>query len=174
MIKTLFVDMDGVFVDYEKHFNELSPTKLSVYNGVPELESELDEIKKVFISQKEFFLNAPIMEDGYELYEGLIILQKEYKFNISLLTAVGQHHSDIAIKQKMAWAKKHIPIIPFNYVIRSHHKANFAEMNTLLVDDRQKALKPFLEKGGKGILHTSANETISELKHKHLFKMGVL
>jgi len=165
MIKTLFVDMDGVFVDYEKHFNDHSEVKLSFYNENKDYENELDALKSVFVSKKEFFLNAPLMDDGIELYNNLLKIQSDYGFYISLLTAVGKHHPELAVEQKMKWAKKHLPDFEFNYVIRSHHKANFAKPYTLLIDDREKSLNPFLNKGGQGILHTSAKNTIENLKN---------
>lgn len=168
MIETLFVDMDGVFVDYEKHFNMHSDVELSVYNNNDSFEEELDELKKMFVKDKEFFLHAPIMDDGLELYEKLLFIQRKHNVFISLLTAVGKHHPEIAVEQKMAWAEKNVPLLDFNYVIRSHHKANFARPYTLLIDDRNKSLKPFLDKGGKGILHTSAKKTIKELTELYL------
>ncbi len=168
MITTLLVDMDGVFVDYEKHFNEHSDIELSVYNNNDVLEDELDELKKMFVIEKEFFLHAPMMEDALELYDRLIFLQKKHNLYLSLLTAVGKHHPEIAVEQKMAWAEKHLPNIDFNYVIRSHHKANFARPYTVLIDDREKSLSPFIKKGGKGILHTSAKNTIKELTELYL------
>ncbi len=168
MITTLLVDMDGVFVDYEKHFNEHSEIELSVYNNNDVLEDELNELKKMFVMEKEFFLHAPLMDDGLELYEKLLFLRKKHNLYISLLTAVGKHHPEIAVEQKMEWAKKYLPDIDFNYVIRSHHKANFARPYTVLIDDREKSLSPFIKKGGKGILHTSTENTIKELKSLYL------
>jgi hypothetical protein len=43
-------------------------------------------------------------------------------------------------------------------------KAEYAEPNAILIDDQPKSIDPFIAAGGIGILHTSAANTIKELK----------
>ena len=43
-------------------------------------------------------------------------------------------------------------------------KHEYAAPNHILIDDRDKAILPWREAGGIGILHTSANDTIAQLK----------
>ena len=43
-------------------------------------------------------------------------------------------------------------------------KAQYASPNAILIDDRSKAIDPWVDMGGIGILHTNTNNTIEQLK----------
>ena len=50
-----------------------------------------------------------------------------------------------------------------NLVLRAEKK-NFANANSVLIDDMMKNVKEFEENGGIGVHHTSAANTIKQLK----------
>jgi len=54
--------------------------------------------------------------------------------------------------------------VKVNIVGAGSEKAAFATPNTILVDDRNKVLNPFIAAGGIGVLHTSAANSIRILK----------
>ena len=163
-IKEILVDMDGVLFDYEKFFNENAPNHISYYQD-REKKEEFDEIKSILIKEKEIYKNLDFMPDGKALYEELLILAEKYNVNLSVMTATGKLYSDMAAKQKEHCVSNKIPKIPFAYVVRSKHKARHATPNTILIDDREKSIKPFVEMGGIGILHKNTKNTIKELKN---------
>ena len=49
-------------------------------------------------------------------------------------------------------------------VSKSPDKAEYAHPYSILIDDREKSIDPWRTKGGIGILHTSAEETIAQLQ----------
>jgi hypothetical protein len=59
-------------------------------------------------------------------------------------------------------------------ILRSaKHKKDFAEPNAILIDDRKDNIDGWIDAGGIGILHTSAEETIEILTTKYNFKKDV-
>ena len=84
------------------------------------------------------------------------------RYNPEILSATG--HVGNATEEKHEWIKKHLGNVPTNLVRKSADKAQFAAPNHILIDDRAKALDPFIAAGGIGILHKSAAETIRQLK----------
>jgi hypothetical protein len=67
---------------------------------------------------------------------------------------------------KQAWVKTHIPRSQYKELLLypRHEKQLFAGENKILIDDLAKTIDEWNAKGGIGILHTSAANTIKELK----------
>jgi hypothetical protein len=65
-----------------------------------------------------------------------------------------------AKRQKMLWLnKKNIPYKP-NFVRTKTEKAQYAGSHNILIDDSVGCISPFIEKGGHGILHKTASDSI--------------
>ena len=47
---------------------------------------------------------------------------------------------------------------------RAVDKAKYANKDSILIDDRKQNIDHWIESGGIGILHTSAKDTIKQLK----------
>ncbi|GAG55785.1 unnamed protein product, partial [marine sediment metagenome] len=69
-----------------------------------------------------------------------------------------------ATPQKHAWVKEKLGNIPTLVTRKSAEKAQYAEPNAILIDDRTKSIQPWTAAGGIGILHTSAQDSINQLK----------
>ena len=150
---TIYCDMDGVLCDFDKRFIEFS-------NGIPPSRYESEFGKKAFwklISGQgvKFWVDIPWMSDGKQLWNYI----KSY--NPSLLSAPSMEESSRSGKR--LWVDNEIP--GTKLILRSaEQKQEFAKPNAILIDDRPSNIEQWRAKGGIGILHTSANKTIEQLK----------
>lgn len=82
-----------------------------------------------------------------------------------ILSATG--HTQGAAEEKRDWVRRHLGHETANtavFVRDARNKAEYAQSGWLLIDDRTKAIDPWVEAGGIGILHKNANHTIAQLK----------
>ena len=149
----IYCDMDGVLCDFDKRFKEFS-------NGIPPEEFENQHGKKEFwklISNQGvgFWVGIPWMPDGKELWEHI----KPY--NPSLLSAPSSEESSRLGKR--LWVKNNIP--GTKLILRpAPQKQEFAKSNAILIDDKESNIEQWNNRGGIGILHTSTNDTLKQLK----------
>ncbi len=148
---TIYCDMDGVLVDFEKGYKELT----GIYSkDHPDSKSFW---KPVDTEGPSFWANLPWMSDGRTLWSFI----KRYKPNIlsspsqSLSSRVG----------KAAWCKININNQYKDLLLYPRaEKQLFSGENHILIDDLANTIQEWNDKGGIGILHTSAANTIKELK----------
>ena len=95
------------------------------------------------------------MPDGKELWSYI----KSY--NPEILSAPSREESSKIGKH--VWIKNNIPGVKL--ILRSaERKQELAEPNAILIDDRKDNIEQWINAGGIGILHTSADDTITQLK----------
>ena len=149
---TIFCDMDGVIVDFEKGYTELTntiPTKS--FNGKAEFWEPISK------AGAQWWANLDWMPDGQELWRYI----KKYKPNI--LSSPSQDPSSKVGKE--AWLKMNLQnSYKKAYFYNRSNKQLFSDKNRILIDDLQQTIDEWNAKGGIGILHTSAANTIKELK----------
>jgi 5'(3')-deoxyribonucleotidase len=153
---TIAIDMDGVIADFSAGAYEvLGKSKDQVSTS-----QFWKEISRHDKHVSPFFENLPVMNDAHELMNFVTSNFERYY----ILTASGYTPKNVD-EQKRRWvAKVFSPVLKVNVVKKSADKAQFANPNTVLIDDRRKAVDPFLAAGGKAILHTDAKSTIEQLK----------
>lgn len=157
----LFCDLDGVMADFSKGIqdqlglphNENRYEKDAAYRK--EMWNRIEEYKK---KGGELWYNLEMLPDAMTLWN--FIKNK----NPTFLTATGTSFKDNTKDQKARWIKKHFGNVPYIMVPAAKEKSKHAKENYILIDDKNKALEPWKKKGGIGILHTSAANTIDELK----------
>lgn len=166
---TIYVDMDGVVADFGSAANKvMQEAGHSTYNfhqaqaAVADKKTRNDVWKAITEFQKRhgyvFWRDLEPMPDAYTLWNYL----KPY--HPQILTATGQAHYKSA-EQKRGWITEHFGSnVRVNTVQLAAEKAKFADPTRILIDDQRKALDPWIQAGGIGILHTSAVETIRKLK----------
>ena len=152
----IYIDLDGVLANLVKKMKEITGHTLSDsgYDNPAwkKFHAELE-------SGKRLFAELELMPDAEELWKYV------RRYNPNILTATGKSFPEEVDKQKREWVKKHFSGYNTIYtVMASGQKAKFAWPDSILIDDREKSIIPWRERGGIGILHTSAENTIAELK----------
>lgn len=157
----IFVDMDGVIADFAKSVK--SKIMPEWEEGLSEQNKKIDGKmwKGISLYQKSgrgFWEDLEPMADMPQLW-GYV-----EKYNPQILTAAGNPQYN-ATDQKYRWIAKYIGSnVKVNVVRRAVEKAQFATPGAILIDDKRKALDPWEQAGGIGILHTSAANTIVQLQ----------
>ena len=149
----VYIDMDGVLVDFDRGFYDATgkyPKDLS--------KPELKAMKKELVDNGEFFFNLQPFNDTQKLWNFV------KKYNAKILTATGDTQPQKVAEEKKRWVKKYLGDAELIIVRKLPMKAKYAHKNAILIDDREKALKPWRDAGGIEILHTSTPSTIKKLK----------
>lgn len=147
---TLYLDMDGVLADFHKEYVKYDPDK-----------SDRKKFRASVMDHK-IFEKLDFMPDTQELLNHVKHLANS-GIHVEILTSMGTHdpiQGAEAKRQKTAWLQAHgIPYKP-NFVRNKQEKSAYATPTSILVDDSPGCISPFIEKGGHGILHHKASETI--------------
>ena len=149
----IYSDMDGVLTDFNTQFMKIS-------DGIRPSEYERNVGKEGFwelIDNKGvgFWVGMPWMPDGKQYWDYI----KEY--NPILLSSPSR--SKTSRLGKHLWVRNNIPGTKL-ILAQAKHKQNYARENRILIDDRPSNIKEWESQGGIGILHTSAANTIRQLK----------
>lgn len=151
----LFLDLDGVVFDFETGVDQIlqiDRASMSNTQFYKKLEGALSKGANVYN-------RLPLMPDFHLLWDHI------KKYDPTILTSTGHRLPEIIKMQKQEQvAKTFPPHIKMITVEHSHLKSNYAAPTHILIDDRAKSIDPWKEKGGIGILHTSAEDTIRQLK----------
>jgi hypothetical protein len=153
MIKyKIYCDMDGVIADFDKRFKQytnMTPTEYKIKYSIPMFYN--------FVNNKgiEFWTSIPWTIDGKKLWNYI----KKYQ---PTLISVPTHENSSFLGKKM-WVENNIPNTPLILTPRKN-KQDYAKPNAILIDDRFDTIHEWNMKGGKGILFTSAEQTINEIQ----------
>lgn len=153
---TVWIDSDGVLADFEGKVEEILGRPI---NSVPK-----GEVWKAVYAYNDrvepFFESLSKMPDA----DKLVTFCTQNFSIVKVLTATGYTPKD-AGEQKRRWYLKHYgPTLSVKTVEKSGQKAMYANPNSILIDDRDKSIGPWLAAGGIGIFHTDVASTIEKLK----------
>jgi 5'(3')-deoxyribonucleotidase len=163
----IFCDLDGVLADFTggvtKAMREINPA-LHVDTAKWDTDRKYrDSMWKAMTAYQQkygyvLWRNMETLPDAYQLWDYI----KPY--NPQILSATG-NASYRAMEQKRGWVTEHFgSSVRVNTTESAREKAQYAGPNHILIDDKMKAIQPWLDAGGIGILHTSAASTIQQLK----------
>ena len=150
----IYSDMDGVLTDFDKSFEKYS-------KGIPPREYEKkfgkDGFWKLIDGEGKvgFWVGMPWMEDAKQYWDYI----KDY--DVELLSSPSR--SETSRLGKRLWVRNNMPGIKLT-LAQAYNKKNYAEPNHILIDDRESNIDQWRAAGGIGILHTSAADTIQQLK----------
>lgn len=145
-----YCDMDGVLVDFDRGYFELTGVKTNVNQKSPK--GFWVPISK---AGKSFWSDLHWTKDGKELWDYI------KKYEPTLLSAPSMEHSSIVGKHE--WVDRELPGV--HLVLRSaKHKSDLSGRNHILIDDKISTIESWIEAGGIGILHESTQQTIEHLK----------
>ena len=149
----IYLDMDGVIVDWVKQFENysggLSPEAYVASHG-NERRYEL-----VHQNSPAFYAMAPWTGDGRLLYHFVS------QFPTEILSRSADAESTDGKKQ---WLESNGIKLKANLVPNIDAKTKFAAPDAIMIDDRSDVIDNFTKAGGQGILHTNATDTINKLK----------
>jgi phosphoglycolate phosphatase-like HAD superfamily hydrolase len=154
----IFVDLDGVLADFEKKAREaLKADPLATdKSSINELFRRLEQYQQ---SGGKYFEEMDPMPDAMQLWNYV------KKHNPIICSAIGRITN--AEPEKRAWVRHHLGSsaeASALFVPGAKEKCRHAGHNHILIDDKLKAITPWVQAGGIGILHTSAALTIHKLK----------
>ena len=146
----IYCDMDGVLVDFNKGYKELTGVDLGT-----EHRNDTHFWDPINDAGYDFWINLEWMSDGKRLWKYI------EKYKPELLSAPSrQEDSRVA---KFDWVYKELPSTKL--ILRSaKHKKDFAGPKNILIDDRIDNIQGWREAGGIGIHHVGAKHTIDQLK----------
>ena len=157
MIKKIYLDMDGVLCDFERKFGELYGEE-ALKNRDRKLWTE-DWPDFIQTNQFEELAKFPGADDL------LLFIRKHPEIEVEILTSSGgQKYHDQVKEQKIVWLKKNNIAYKPNVVPGRKHKKEYAQPDTVLIDDTEDVIENFNRAGGIGILHRDAKETIKRLE----------
>ena len=148
----IFCDMDGVLCDFDarlEQFGGMLPQEYESKYGTKKFWELVDKVGVQFWSQ------MPWMSDGKILWNHI----KQY--NPILLSAPSDDPS--SRYGKRLWVNTNMPGTKL-ILAKREKKQNYSKKNRILIDDRQDTIQEWIYRGGIGILHTSAENTINQLK----------
>ena len=149
----IYSDMDGVLTDFDAHFMKASdgmlPSEYQKIHGVNGFWNLIDE------GGEAYWVEMPWMPDGKTYWDYI----KDY--NPILLSSPSRSSSSRVGKR--VWVKNNLPGTKL-ILSQSKDKQNYAQKNRILIDDRPSNIEQWRLQGGIGILHTSAADTIQQLK----------
>lgn len=153
-IDTIYLDMDGVLVNFIDEVNKIlginmpknkGPMK---WNWFEDYGFTLKDVEK--ICTEEFWAGLDWMPDGAIIFNSVQTLE----LPIRLITvATGNWHR--ALCGKIKWLDSHIRRDYYNDIILLHQfqkKSNFASPTSLLIDDNDDNVEEWNEAGGEAIL----------------------
>ena len=153
---TCAVDLDGVLADFSGRLREITGKPAESLNRGylwATVQKYNDEVAP-------FFESLDKMSDADKLWN---FVSSNFG-HVFILTATGWTPKNGA-DQKRNWVAKNLgPNVVTKVVTSGSLKAQFATPTTILIDDTRKAIDPWIAAGGIGILHTSADSTIAEMK----------
>jgi hypothetical protein len=149
---TIYCDMDGVLVDFRKGYYELTGIDTSTYvKGDSNFWASVDK------AGPKWWASLDWMQDGKLLWRYI----KRYRPNI--LSSPSRSISSKVGKE--AWCKININSQYRKLLLYPRHeKQLFSGENHILIDDLENTISEWNAAGGIGIHHTSAMNTINELK----------
>ena len=160
----LFLDMDGPLCDFILAFKNLSEKTIGKPVDINTLDRKISN-KMIKNAGIEFWENMPPVPDMPQL----ISFVKDNFLYIKILSSTSKQafKTNSVEDGKKLWLRHYnIPVYNDDIILvdSAQDKQHYAIKNGILVDDYKKNVDSWISKGGIGILHTSANDTIKQLQ----------
>lgn len=153
----LFIDMDGVLVDFIKQVKK--------YNFFVENNTDGIDWDRLIAAGPEFWAEMEWMPGAEEAFKKLKVFSEEGLFELHILSSI-DFKEGVAGKKEWIANKARFPVEKAIFVMNPEDKANFASEDAFLVDDRDVCLSPFQKAGGKIIKYTEWEDCLSQIEEK--------
>lgn len=160
-MRTLFLDLDGVFANFTKAFRE--HTGLEHYDNPKKSWGILEKVDNLFLHLEPF----PYAKDMFEEIKNRSV------YDIKFLTALPRLSKKLktAPQDKVNWIREYLcletPVICSN---GWSDKKRYCSPGDILVDDMERNIVDWKTAGGVGILHTDPANTISLLSGYNILR----
>lgn len=153
----LFIDMDGVLVDFIKQVE-----KYHFFNG-----SNADKINwdALIAEGPSFWSEMDWLPGAKAAFTELKELAKKENFELNILSSI-DFEEGVAGKKEWILKKADFPLDKVIFVLNPEDKAKYASEDAILVDDREVCFFPFREAGGKVVPFTKWDECLEQIKEK--------
>jgi len=156
MIRKVAFDMDGVLSDF---------LAKAIETGMYDPETGAFNEEQMLEADENFWAELPVIVEGMWLYSRIYAFAKKYDLKVYILSHTV---SDCCRLGKKIWLEKNLSINPMDIVFVSKRadKNDFADSETLLIDDYEKNVEEFKKAGGNAIVFHRKNikETLEELR----------
>lgn len=154
----IYCDLDGVLVNLKGRLSEINNMDCSSLDSNAFANLFYDTIGSYNYQQTiSFWENLEKTSDCDMLWSEIS------KYQPLILSSASGNKATVVGKKN--WCKKNINLAPERVFCstKSRGKQNFSCPQAILIDDLEQNIKEFRAKGGHGILHVSADKTITEL-----------
>lgn len=154
MINKIYLDADDVCTDFTPHYKKSFGRN---WKDIPESKDRWEPLNK----DPKWFQTIPKKSDASILIEYIRAIGIPFK----ILTATGWNWIPVGTA-KQNWFVDMFDLDPTDVltVVNGVDKFRFAQRNTVLIDDMERNVIPWRKAGGIGIVHTTAMDTIRQLK----------
>lgn len=157
-------DMDlGMSFDDASDFYDNFKSEVRLRENKENLSKQEKTIKKIYSDINDVLAGTDVpdvewTDDGKKLWRYLMTVRKP----VELLSSTTNK------ERKADWIKSTFRLPPPVIFRRSHDKHEFSEPGAVLIDNKPETIESWEEKGGIGILHKNADDTIKQLQ-----KLGI-
>lgn len=148
--------MDMVLCNFLKEAEKVTGEPFPEKNG----KYSKEEKKKMIADTKDFWANLEWMPGGKDLWNYLNSISDD----VNILSAYASWDPDCR-RGKRIWIARNLKPKPNKiFLVRREEKQNYADADSILVDDHAKNISEFERAGGKAVHHINSNKSISELR----------
>lgn len=148
----IYVDLDGVLSDIEGHYESCFKERMNQDTYEP-----IDMWDKIR-EHGNFYRDQPLKLDALELWRGV----KIHHPSPIILSGIPRSIPNVAA-QKRIWVDRHLGRHVELICCFSRDKIKYAHPGDILIDDRTKYMKYWIQGGGIFVFHTSAKNTLARL-----------
>ncbi len=162
-VNRIYLDMDGVLADFDRGVAELLHLEPRDQNRKFDSAKD-DRMWQTMKTVDHFYDRLELMPGAKEMFDRI---RARFGDRCEILTGIPREERGIvtAAQDKIAWTRRMLSGQVVIHTVCRKHKQDFCHgPEDVLIDDREKTILEWREKGGTGILHTSAEETLKKLE----------
>jgi hypothetical protein len=155
----IYCDLDGVLVGFDEGYHALTgkTTNHSDVQNKKEFWSTFNRsLKDKNTSEFKYWAELSWNPGGKQLWDYI------KKYTPFILTA--PTYNPESKEGKRVWVANNLDNVKKVYFAYSAFKPEYSRKNRILIDDRKDTIDAWIARGGIGIHHTSAPDTIKQLK----------
>ena len=159
----IYLDMDGVLADFDRGVREFCHMESTSQNGKRDAKYDA-RMWEAIRGVEHFYDRLELMPGAKEMFDAIY---GQYGDRCEILTAVPRPERGIltAGQDKIAWTRRLLSDrIRINIVLRKEKLQFCRDGNSVLIDDRERTIRDWRALGGTGILHTSPESTLEQLR----------